>query len=290
MAKIRRSKTDKLVKQNMHQSVEVEYLKVNVCPIGNKQYSFFEMVHVISGKGNLILNGNKNNYSSGNLFLLNPNDQHTFEVIDTTEFLLIRFNSSYIKEYQWKNIHHMECLLYYSTHMSGCVIRDKEDGLLVRQIVQSILKGINNRDLHHEDLNIHFINALIVIAARNIAKIRPAHIRVNTDKRILDIIDYIQVNICCPQKLTASAIGSAFDISETYLGSYFKNHCGETIQQYISSYRLRLIEHRLKFSDMRINEIASEFGFSDGSHLNKIFKKHHNISLSAYKKTSLVHS
>ncbi|PTS96036.1 AraC family transcriptional regulator [Pedobacter sp. HMWF019] len=274
-----------MVKENIHQCVEVEYLKVDSCPIGNKQYSFFEMNYIISGSGQLILNANKMAYRAGNLLLLTPNDHHAFEISTTTEFLLIRFNSSYIQEYQWKNIHHMECLLYYATHLSGCVIHDKADGVLVKQIVESILDGINSSNLYYEDLNLHFINALIVIAARNISKIRPPHLKVNTDKRIVEIINHIQNNIYCPPKLTALAMGEAFDISETYLGSYFKNHCGETIQQYISSYRMRLIEHRLKFSDRRINEIAAEFGFSDGSHLNKLFKKHKKMSLTAYRKT-----
>lgn len=48
---------------------------------------------------------------------------------------------------------------------------------------------------------------------------------------------------------------------------------------------MRLIEHRLKFSDKLINEIVAEFGFADESHLNKFFKKHRNMSLSAYRKT-----
>ncbi|WP_260607432.1 helix-turn-helix domain-containing protein [Chitinophaga polysaccharea] len=72
-------------------------------------------------------------------------------------------------------------------------------------------------------------------------------------------------------------------MSETYLGVYFKKQCGETIQQFISGYKIRLIEWRLKFSDLRINELADEFGFADGSHLNKFFKKQKGISLTAYR-------
>lgn len=74
-----------------------------------------------------------------------------------------------------------------------------------------------------------------------------------------------------------------FGLSETYLGSYFKRQCGETLQGYISAYRLRLIEHRLKFSDSRIHEIVDEFGFSDESHINKFFRKHRGQSLVAFR-------
>jgi AraC-like DNA-binding protein len=55
------------------------------------------------------------------------------------------------------------------------------------------------------------------------------------------------------------------------------------MQIYIAKYKIKLIEHRLKFSDKRINEIADEFGFTDVSHLNKYFKKHKGNNLTAYR-------
>ena len=44
------------------------------------------------------------------------------------------------------------------------------------------------------------------------------------------------------------------------------------MQQYIIKYKLKLVENRLLHSEMRINEIAAELGFTDESHLNKLFK------------------
>lgn len=45
------------------------------------------------------------------------------------------------------------------------------------------------------------------------------------------------------------------------------------MQQYILSYKLKLVESRLLHSQMRINEIAEELGFTDESHLSKFFRK-----------------
>lgn len=74
-----------------------------------------------------------------------------------------------------------------------------------------------------------------------------------------------------------------FGISSNYLGRYFKKHCGETKQSYIANYKTSLIEHRLKHSDKRINEIVLEFGFTDESHLNKFFKQQRGISPKNYR-------
>lgn len=274
-------------KENMHQSVEVLYKKVDECPIVNSQFSFFQLVYVISGNGFLHINGNCISYQTGNLMLLTPNDYHTFDISNTTEFLLVKLNSEYVKEYRSKSIDHIECLLHYATHLSGCILKRKEDEFLVSSISESLIRIIDSKDIYDEDLIIHYVNALIVIAARNIAKIKPPGIKESADKRVLEIINYIQANIFCPQKLKVSVIAEQFDISDSYLGSYFKNHCGETIQSFVSNYKIRLIEHRLNFSDMRINEIVDEFGFSDESHLNKFFKKHRNISLTGYRKAKV---
>ncbi len=78
-------------------------------------------------------------------------------------------------------------------------------------------------------------------------------------------------------------IAAKFGLSLTYLGSYFQKQCNESLQYYISSYRIRLIEHRLQFSDIRLHELASEFGFTDVSHINKFFKRHKGMSLKAYR-------
>lgn len=271
-------------KENMHQSFEIVYRKVDECPVTDLQFSFFQMVYVISGTGFLRVNGNCIAYQAGNLMLMTPKDYHNFDITDTTEFLLVKINNEYVKEYRSKNINCIECLLYYSSHLSGCILKQKEDEFLVKSIVECLLHAIKHKDIYDEDLTAHYVNALIVIAVRNISKIKPLGIKENADKRILEIINHIQYNIFLPSNLKASFIADKFGISDTYLGSYFKNQCGETIQQFIANYRIRLIEHRLKFSDMRINEIVNEFGFSDESHLNKFFKKHRGVSLTGYRK------
>jgi len=273
-------------KENMYRSFEVVYFKADECPVKDLQFSFFQMAYVISGSGFLRVNGNRIAYQAGNLMVMTPNDYHKFDMATTTEFLLVKINSGYVKEYRSKNIDCIECLLYYASHLSGCILRRKADEPLVKSIAENLLYIMDNGDLYDEDLTAHYINALMVIAVRNIAKMRPLGIKENADKRILEIINYIQTNIFSPQQLKAAVIAEKFGISDTYLSSYFKNQSGETIQQFIANYRIRLIEYRLNFSDKRINEIVEEFGFSDESHLNKFFKKHRNLSLTAYRKAN----
>jgi AraC-like DNA-binding protein len=103
------------------------------------------------------------------------------------------------------------------------------------------------------------------------------------------MLHYIQQNIFDPQNLRAEKLSAHFNISLNYLGRYFKKQTGETLQSYIANYKLRLIETRLLHSDMRINEIAYEFHFTDESHLNRVFKKYKGMNPSEFRKTNSVH-
>ncbi len=139
-----------------------------------------------------------------------------------------------------------------------------------------------NKELIHQ-----LINTLIVIITRNIAKYLPEKIDERSEEKTLDILQYIQNNIYNPNMIKADVISQHFGISQNYLGRYFKKHTNETMQQYIINYKLKLIENRLLHSEMRINEIATELGFTDESHLNKLFKKYKGIIPSEFRKMNL---
>ena len=152
-------------------------------------------------------------------------------------------------------------------------------------MIEAICREHNDKDVYNQELIQQLVNTLIIIVARNIAKYLPEQVNVGTEAKAMDILQYIQTNIYYPEKIKAESISDYFGISNTYLGRYFKKHADETMQQYISNYKTKLIEHRLQFSDKRINEIAYEFGFTDESHFNKFFKKQKGNSPSEFRKT-----
>ena len=52
--------------------------------------------------------------------------------------------------------------------------------------------------------------------------------------------------------------------------------------------KLKLVENRLLHSEMRISEIVAELGFTDESHLNKLFKKYRGCSPTNFRKNNAV--
>jgi YesN/AraC family two-component response regulator len=231
------------------------------------------------------MNQDKCAYHSGNLFLLTPEDQHYFTIESTTDFFFLKFNNIFIKDIDFgtDNTRRLEYILQNANHQPGCQLKNISDRSFVAPIVEAIFQEYMVKDIYNKEMIRQLVTTLIVIVARNIAKFLPEQVSAATEEKAINILQYIQQHIYEPEKLRAEHLSMVFGISTTYLGRYFKKNMNETMQTYITKYKLKLIEHRLKFSDSRINEIVEEFGFSDVSHLNKYFKKQHGVSLKSYR-------
>ena len=274
---------------NLYLPFEVDVKELEQFPKTTRKNNFFELIYVVSGTGIQIINNNQFQYRAGNLFLVTPQDIHSFEILTPTKFFFLRFNEYYIKTNSQnglqETVQRMEYILQNASHRPGCILKNTVDKPLIASLIQSIINEQTNQQIYHQKITEQIVNAIITIVARNIALKLPKNIKEATGEVVLEILYYIQENIYNPKQLKANIISEHFNISLNYLGKYFKKQTGETLQEYISNYKLRLIEARLLNSDMRINEIADELHFSDESHLNKVFRKHKGMNPSEFRKT-----
>jgi AraC-like DNA-binding protein len=274
--------------KNLYLPFEVDFKELEQFPKTIRKNNFFELIYVVDGTGIQIINNNKFQYRKGNLFLVTPQDVHSFEILTVTKFFFLRFNEYYVKANsqnpQSETVLRMEYILQNASHRPGCILKNKIDKPLIASLIESIINEQSNQQIYHQKIIEQIGNAIITVVARNIALKLPKNIKETTGEMVLEILHYIQENIYDPKQLKAIVISEQFNISLHYLGKYFKKQTGETLQEYISNYKLRLIEARLLNSDMRINEIADELHFSDESHLNKVFRKHKGINPSEFRR------
>jgi AraC-like DNA-binding protein/mannose-6-phosphate isomerase-like protein (cupin superfamily) len=278
-------------KESLYQPFEIEFKEVKEGPETAHKHNFFELVYIIEGTGEQCINNNQFSYKAGNMFLITPEDCHSFKIETPTTFFFIRFNDAYIKSQKQKEqnkdnewIQRIEYILHNASHMPGCILCNTPDKMLINALTQSIHSEVKSRQLYHQEITTQIVNTIITVVARNIALTMPDKINNSTTTVVMDIINYIQENIYSPERLRADQISEHFGISEGYLGRYFKKHTGENLQQYVLNYKLKLVETRLLHSDLRINEIVTELGFTDESHLNRLFKKYKGINPTAFRK------
>jgi len=272
--------------KNLYEPFEIEYLETSECPIVAHKHNFFELVYIVEGTGMQCINKNNWAYAPEKLFLLMPQDCHSFKVEKTTKFFFIRFNDVYIKEQNKEWIKRLEFIYQNHNRLPGCILKNKADKPLVKSLIEALIREYINQYPYQKELTQQIVNTLLTVVARNISLTTPEVLK-NTDTKDLSILSYIHRNIYSPELLKAEEMAAQFNISPTYVSEYFKKLTGESMQQYITNYKLKLVETRLRYSDMRMNEIAFELNFTDESHLNRIFKKYKGISPSAFRKQKI---
>jgi AraC-like DNA-binding protein len=217
-------------------------------------------------------------------------ETHHFKVKERTSFLFISFNNIYLKGQMVKDEHSslgqwVQKLeyIFQNNNSQGCIIQNKQDKPLARAVIEAIRREYADEQTLQKELVQQLINTLITLVARNISQAYADKTR-GDDNTALRIISYIHQHIYDPSRLRAEHLAAQFNLSLNYIGEYFKKQAGETLQQYIIRYKISLVEARLRHSDRRLNEIADELGFSDESHLTKIFKKYKGVTPTQYRK------
>ncbi|MDQ4139958.1 MAG: AraC family ligand binding domain-containing protein, partial [Bacteroidota bacterium] len=62
------------------------------------KHSYFEIIFIRSGQGKHYINGNTYSYSAGDVFLLGPEDYHSFQIGEKTTFCYLRFTEAFVKD------------------------------------------------------------------------------------------------------------------------------------------------------------------------------------------------
>lgn len=269
--------------RNLYQPFEVVYAKTDDYTSREHRNTFFEMIFILDGNGVHHINDQRLPYAPDKLFLLFPEDRHGFDVDKMTEFLFIRFNDSYLKKQRREWAEKLEFIFHHHSHQPRCILNNITDKPLVRSLAEALMREQAQDSLHQQEVMTQLINTLITVAARNIA-LGVHHGVPEQSSASLNLLNYIHRNISSPAELRIPRLAAHFNLSPAYIGEYFKKQTGEPLQQYITRYKLKMIESRLLYTNMRMNEIALEFGFTDESHLNRIFKKYSSMSPSAFRK------
>jgi AraC-like DNA-binding protein len=216
------------------------------------------------------------------LFLIFPQDTYGFEIAERTRFFFLRFHESYLKTQSREWLQKLEYIFHNHNHLPGCILRNEEDKPLIRALAEALLKEQQRDHGARQEVIQQLLNTIITISASNIALMQSA--APCQPSQPVSVLGYVHLNIYTPEALRIDKLATYFNMSPNYVSDYFKRQTGETLQNYIHTYRMHLIEARLLHTAYRLNEIASDFGLADVSHLNKLFKKYKGMSPTEFRK------
>lgn len=106
------------------------------------------------------------------------------------------------------------------------------------------------------------------------------------DNIIFLIKDYISKNYT-KDTLSIKEISDHVFLSASYMCTYFKNQTGNTLNQYLTEYRMEKAMQLLLDGRYQIADISSKVGYSNGNYFSKSFKKFTGLSPSKYREKLL---
>ncbi|WP_316762292.1 AraC family transcriptional regulator [Pedobacter aquatilis] len=274
----------KILKQFEPLTIEYEADLSESC--SHHSHNHFEIVYINSGSGFHLYNETKLKYETGDLFLISPGDSHFFEIEQITTFTYIKFNEAYFDSKR-----HLAPDEYYTgTPEAIMKLRalkevkieiDEPNATILKNIVNSISAYDAVKNVAHSQVVFYLLLTIfgIIKEAMHAKEIS----MMNDDPNNEQILSYIHENIYNREKVTVKAIASHFNISLKYFSNYFKRNFNVAYQEYLDNYRIKLVEKRISVGGLKLKQIAQEFGFSDVSHLSKVFRKLNGLSPSEFK-------
>jgi AraC-like DNA-binding protein len=249
------------------------------------RHNFFELVFVEKGKGEQCINKFKYPYGEESLFLLPPLNCHSFEIYEPSKFIFIRFTGSFFVKSKTTNIDYsdwfrqLNYILTSYNRLPGEIVRSESDRRHLIAMVNGVVKEYFHNDKYSDCIIRSSLMSILNILTRNIESIFLNSSQKNT-KGFSNILNYIHHHLYDKEKLKLSSLADHFNLSPTYFGEYFKKHSGESLQDYILKTKLKIAEAKILNTDQSLKETAFELGFTDSSHLSKMFKKFYHKSIS----------
>lgn len=253
-------------------------------------HDFYEFVYICAGGGMHKSNQASNPFTKGTLFFIGPNQQHSYEITEPTEVIVVRFTECakvVLKEMVEQSNGRAVSLAKAKSPLNPKVVFNDQDEQLVLQLLET-LQLLCEAPSGNENLCYYQLLCLINVIERNLAYRQEAVARPATEqKKISRILGHIHKYLQKPEMLTLSHIASRFNFSPNALGLYFKKELGMPVKQYINNCRLEAIKTIVANGELTLSEVAWRFGFTDESHFYKSFKKHFGISPSEYRTKQL---
>lgn len=256
-------------------------------PDAPKSKSFLKIIFIESGTGIFFLNDKKHTYKNRDILMVPAYGNYSIEEYQETCLSTYAFLDPFSAENKLT-----DCLNWFNRidtqqHLPHVFDRKKSeakyDHRLIWNMYESIKKEYQKKRLFHSNL----ISAMAIIclrtAVRNLRKTSKSQPTHEDATFINDLINYIESHVHEPANVRVTALAKTFNMPKSSLSHFFKKNTGKSIYHYVLMNRLDRTKKKLENTDFTVAQIANQLGFTDESHLTRMFKKYFKTTPRAYR-------
>lgn len=229
---------------------------------------YFTIHLVVEGKGTFFVNENKYYVKKGDMFFLFPNTTVSYYP-----------NKKEPWKYYWINIDGPQIQGYISMlnlSPTRAVVACPEFEKIKKEFEHILDPKVNFKSSNFYSIALFYT----ILAMLNTSESTTSLSNTDIFERVQAIVD---MNYSNPN-FSVSSIASMLYISHSYLLKRFKEQTGQTLIQYLASFRLTKACELLKTKKYTNKELAALVGFNDEFHFMKAFKKKFDSTIKEYLK------
>jgi len=156
--------------------------------------------------------------------------------------------------------------------------------LFIRSLLDKIIQEKDRLAYcYQEYISIYLTTLLYDLAHSQLCALQKEHAKEDTPTSSPTemAIRYIHSNYS--QELSLDSVASAIKFNKTYLSAAFKKATGDTINEYIYQYRIKMACELIAFSDLPLSQVSNMTGFKHVQHFSRVFKKYMGIAPGEYR-------
>lgn len=275
----------KIIRMNKDMSKKLVMMRWKQADFGNHDHHFFELVYVISGNADHMLNGNRCTLKPNDYFFIDFGSYHSYENSKDLEIINCLFLPEFIDE-TLDRCESLDELLHsfmirYSRFTVEQTWADRifhdetgKIGILLNEMVDEY----ESQQLGCNEIFRCHLKEILILTLRSLAK--PT--KIFSDSIINEVILFVSKHFHEQISLQDFCKQKHYNLS--YISRRFKAETGMTFREYVQKIRIEKCCELLTGSDMTITEIAHAVGYDDIQFFHTIFKRLLHMTPKEYKK------
>ena len=250
-------------------------------------HEFVELVYILRGSGVHGIDGVEYNVRRGSLLFINYRQVHYFRSESEMEICNILLDPEWISEKLIDTENAFELLTLSSfAHFQQdidpgtALIRfSGEDRRRVETLLQDMTSEKKERRPGYGAVLKAQVTVLLTMVFREMARGSGREESVLTP----EFLSYIRQN--CSERLTLEDLSKKCFYNPSYFSRLFKEHCGMTVTEYINQSRLEKATELLISTDLSVEEVAMQAGFSRKAGFYRLFKTRMGMTPQDFRKS-----
>ncbi|TXC90676.1 helix-turn-helix domain-containing protein [Metabacillus litoralis] len=262
--------------------------KLKYIPIYEHKHEYIEIVYVLQGSFIQEIKGRQIQMSKGDLCIFDRNVVHSsiplgesdvvVNIILTPEFFDGIFMYLLSDDNNISNF--IINSLYSKSKSQNFLKHHVKEGTMVQKILENLLLEYYSTELRSSTAINGYFLILFTELSREISDRTGELINVEQYKVKEKILKYIRDQY---KDTNLNKMANSFNFHPSYLSSLIKKEFGKNLKDLLLEVRMTEASKLLKNTDMTIENIVHEVGYTNYSHFYKVFKKTYGMTPNQYK-------